>query len=104
VRGPSDLACALLGAERATLALLEQPEAMQDLLERVTTIAEEFLKLQLLHLPLFREGTVIGQYEIWAPGKTVRLQEDFSTLYSPKLYVKFLQPSTDAWQALRSTT
>jgi hypothetical protein len=92
LRGPSDLACALMGAEKATIALLEQPEAMSGLLERVTSSKESFLRLQLEHLPGYEGGSVIGQYEIWAPGKTVRLQEDYSTLYSPKLYVKFLKP------------
>ena len=34
---------------------------------------------------------MIGQYEIWAPAPTLRIQEDFSTLYSPNLYHAFLQ-------------
>jgi hypothetical protein len=92
VRGPSDLACALLGAENATMALVEEPEAMRGLLGYITDQLEEFLRLQLQRLPMFQGGYVIGQYEIWAPQPVVRIQEDFSVLYSPRLYDEFLRP------------
>jgi hypothetical protein len=92
VRGPSDLACALLGAENATMALVAEAEAMQRLLGYVTDQLEAFLRLQLQYLPMFQGGYVIGQYEIWAPQPVVRIQEDFSVLYSPRLYDEFLKP------------
>ena len=92
IRGPSDLACALLGAESATMALVTEPEAMRGLLGYVTDRLEEFLRLQLQHLPMFQDGYVVGQYEIWAPQPVVRIQEDFSVLYSPQLYDEFLKP------------
>jgi len=92
IRGPSDLACALLGAEKATLALIGEAGEMQRLLTWITGQLEDFLRLQLDYLPRFRDGYVIGQYEIWAPGKVLRLQEDFAVLYSPGLYQEFLKP------------
>jgi uroporphyrinogen-III decarboxylase len=45
---PSDLACALLGAENAAIALLTEPEAMHNMLEFLTDQLEQLLKLQLL--------------------------------------------------------
>jgi hypothetical protein len=92
IRGPSDLACALLGAEKATMVLLEEAEDMQRLLTWITAQLEAFLRFQLDCLPRFRDGYVIGQYEIWAPGKVLRIQEDFAVLYSPDLYQEFLRP------------
>jgi hypothetical protein len=92
LRGPSDLACALMGAENATLALASEPQAMHRLLDYVTVQLEEFLRLQLKCLPKFQDGYVIGQYEIWAPQPAIRIQEDFSVLYSPQLYRTFLKP------------
>ena len=92
LRGPSDLACALLGAEKATMALAMEPQSMHQLLEYITLQLEEFLRLQLKHLPKFHEGYVIGQYEIWVPKPAIRIQEDFSVLYSPQLYTEFLRP------------
>lgn len=91
VRGPSDLACALLGTENATMALAMEPEAMHELLDYVTDHLEQFLRLQLKHLPSFQDGYVIGQYEIWTPQPAVRIQEDFSVLYSPQFYDEFLR-------------
>jgi hypothetical protein len=92
LRGPSDLACALLGAEEATLAMALEPEAMRRLLEYVTAQLEEFLQLQLKHVPEFHNGYVVGQYDIWAPEPGIRLQEDFTVLYSPKFYDEFVKP------------
>ena len=91
LRGPSDIACAMLGVENATISLLSSPEAMHNLLDHITTQLEFFLKLQLKFLPKFQNGYVVGQYEIWAPEPAIRIQEDFSTLYSPDLYDEFLE-------------
>jgi hypothetical protein len=90
LRGPSDLACALLGAENATMALVMDSSDMHRLLEYVTGQLEKFLRLQLKHLPKFQDGYVIGQYDIWAPEPCIRFQEDFTVLYSPRYYVEFL--------------
>lgn len=92
LRGPSDIASAMLGAENATISLLDSPEAMYNLLDYITNQLEYFLKLQLKCLPKFEDGYVIGQYEIWAPEPAIRIQEDFSTLYSPSLYDEYLKP------------
>jgi len=92
LRGPADLACALLGAEEATIALLVHPNEMKELLEYVTDHLEQFLRYQLSILPKFKNGYVVGQYEVWAPEPVIRIQEDFSTLYSPELYQEFLRP------------
>ena len=92
IRGPSDLASAMLGIENASVALLTNPDGMHRLLEKVTTQLEQLLKLQGEHLPKFQDGYVIGQYEIWAPEPVIRFQEDSSILYSPELYDEFLKP------------
>ena len=92
VRGPSDLASALLGAEEAAMALMTEPEAMHGLLDYVTDQLEQFLKLHMGVLPKFQDGYVIGQYELWAPEPALRIQEDASTLYSPELFEEFLKP------------
>lgn len=92
LRGPSDLACALMGAENATMSLVTEPQEMQRLLDYVAGQLEEFLQLQLGHLPEFKGGYIVGQYEIWAPAPVIRIQEDFSVMYSPQLYSEFIKP------------
>ena len=95
LRGPSDLAFAMMGVENAAVALLMQPEAMHKLLDYVSIQLEQFLKLQLQSLPKFQGGYVIGQYEIWAPESAIRIQEDSSIHFSPELYDKFLKHNDD---------
>ncbi len=92
LRGPSDLACALLGAEKAMIGLATEPQAMHRLLDYVTGQLEKFLQLQLKHLPKFQNGYVVGQYDIWAPKPTIRIQEDATVMYSPQFYSEFLRP------------
>lgn len=104
LRGPSDLACALLSPEDATIALITEPEAMHFLLNYITDQLEQFLKMQISVLPKFQDGYVIGQYELWAPEPVLRIQEDFSTLYSPELYEEFLQPLDKRLAAISNYT
>jgi hypothetical protein len=92
LRGPSDLAGALLGTEAALEGLLLEPEAMQSLFARIECLLAEFIRHQMKHIPSFHGGHVIGQYEIWAPGTVQRMQEDGASLYSPALYRRFLKP------------
>ena len=47
--------------------------------------------MQLRQLPEFKGGYIVGQYEIWAPDQVIRIQEDFSVMYSPQLYSKFIK-------------
>jgi hypothetical protein len=92
LRGVSDLAAAILGVENSSMALLTDPESMKKLFEHITDWLEQFIKLQLESIPKFRDGYVIGQYEIWAPEPAIRIQEDFSVLYSHELFDEFLKP------------
>lgn len=92
VRGPADVACALLGETRMVLNLNDTPEKMRRLLNRLTCLAGAFLRQQAAHIPPFCDGSVIGQYEIWTPGWALRLQEDAVGLLSPKLYREFVAP------------
>jgi hypothetical protein len=77
-----------------------EPQAMHRLLEYVANQLEQFLRLQLKHILMFQGGYVIGQYEIWAPQPVVRIQEDFSVLYSPQLYDTFLKPLDEQLAAI----
>ncbi|MEJ2616394.1 MAG: uroporphyrinogen decarboxylase family protein [Ignavibacteriaceae bacterium] len=91
LRGPSDIACALIGAEKAAIFLLEDPERMHRILNYAAEQLTLFLQMQIKKLPQFQDGYVIGQYEIWTPEPPIRIQEDFSLLFSPDLYKEFLK-------------
>lgn len=92
LHGPSDLAASLRGHSRSIMDLLEAPERARALLERMAEIFREVTQEAWRRIPLYEGGYFDGQYQLWAPGPIVRMQEDASGLYSPQLYRRFLQP------------
>lgn len=47
--------------------------------------------------PKFEGGYFDAQYQLWAPAPIVRMQEDATGLFSPKLYRQLLQPVDREW-------
>jgi hypothetical protein len=90
--GPSDLMGAVRGHTQGILDLAENPERSHRLLERMTNIFIEITEELWRRIPLFHGGYYDAQYQLWAPGPIIRMQEDASALYSPELYREFLQP------------
>lgn len=92
LRGPADLASAALGEERFVFALVDEPEASAALLAGLTEMERAFIELQWLHMPPFHGGCVVGEFNLWAPQKAFRFQEDASALLSPDSYCRFVLP------------
>jgi hypothetical protein len=90
--GPSDLLAALRGSGQSILDLMEEPARASRLLERFGQIFYQITEEAWKHIPLFYGGYYDAQYQLWAPGPIVRMQEDASGLYSPRLYREFVQP------------
>ena len=91
MRGPADIAEAMVGAEHLCLAIYDQPEELSALLAYTTELFEEVWREQAARIPRLAGGSV-NWYGIWAPGTTVRTQCDASALTSPKLYADRLAP------------
>jgi len=89
--GPSDLLCLLLGSSQSILGLIDTPGKAVELLRQLSDIFIEILQELWKIIPQFYEGYFEGEYQLWAPGHIVYLQEDAIALYSPKLYRKFIQ-------------
>lgn len=92
LHGPSDLAASLRGHSQSVLDLLQEPERARALLERLAAMFLEVTEAAWERIPLYHGGYFDGQYQLWAPGPIIRMQEDASGLYSPRLYRAFLQP------------
>lgn len=92
IRGPSDILCAILGVENAAVSLIDNPDGTKKVLNQITKNLESFFRAQSYLLPKFLDGYVIGQYELWAPEPVIRIQEDYSNLFSSEMYQEFLQP------------
>jgi DNA-binding FadR family transcriptional regulator len=90
MRGPTDMLGALLGQQEMVLALMmEDPEVMHRLVERVTAAFLSVLKAQRRLVPAFHGGTALGFYHVWAPGPSIWFQDDLSAILSPRLYREF---------------
>lgn len=91
MRGPTDLAEAVLGPERMCLAMYDAPDSLRAFLEEVTEVFIKVLHAQLSRFPQV-EGGYINSFGIWAPGTVVRTQCDASAILSPKQYADWFLP------------
>jgi hypothetical protein len=92
LHGPSDMAASLRGHSQSVLDLLYEPENAARLLAQMAGIFREITVAAWERIPLWHGGYYDAQYQLWAPGPIIRMQEDASGLYSPRLYRTFLQP------------
>jgi hypothetical protein len=90
--GPSDIAALVRGHTQAVIDLVESPAETASLLARCGEIFCQITDAAWREIPLYHGGYYDAQYQLWAPGPIVRLQEDASGVFSPRLYRQFLQP------------
>ena len=91
LEGPTDLVAAVRGHGQCILDLMEEPERSQSLLWRMADVFREVTEEAWKHIPLYYGGYFDAQYQLWAPGPIIRMQEDATALYSPALYRRFVQ-------------
>jgi hypothetical protein len=91
MRGPSDLAEAVLGPEMMSFAMVDHPQALRHFLDEVTDVFIEVLHAQLVRIPPIKGGYV-NPFGIWSPGTVVRTQCDASAFLSPKHYAQWYLP------------
>ena len=90
--GPTDLHALLRGHGESILDLMDEPEKSAQLLMHLGRIFVEFFQETWKRLPLYHGGYFDAQYQLWAPGPIVRIQEDATAVFSPSLYRKLVQP------------
>jgi len=90
--GPTDLHAVLRGHNESILDLTDEPEQSAELLMHMGELLTAFTEATWRRLPRFCSGWFDAQYSLWAPGPIIRMQEDASAVYSPKLYRQLLQP------------
>ncbi len=91
LRGPSDLAEALLGPELLSFSLYDHPAALRSFLEETTAVFVEVLHALLARIPPLAGGYV-SPFGIWAPGTVVRTQCDASAFLSGRHYAEWFLP------------
>ena len=90
--GPLDFAVALRGHEQTVIDMLEEPEHSSLLLKNMGDVFVQFTRDAWDRIPRFHGGCFDGQYRLWAPGTTARMQEDAIAVMSPNLYGEFVEP------------
>jgi len=91
MRGPSDLAEAILGPELLCLSIYDHPRELRRFLNTVTEAFLEILWSQLERIPRI-EGGCVNPFGVWAPGTTGRTQCDASAFLSPDHYARWFLP------------
>lgn len=91
MRGPSDLAEAVLGPELMCLSLYDHPRELASFLEVVTDVFIRILRGQLERIPPIEQG-MVNPFGIWSPGTVVRTQCDASSFLSPRQYAEWFLP------------
>lgn len=91
MRGPSDLAEAILGPDLMCFSLYDHPGELARFLTDVTNVFIEVLHALLDRLPPVAGGYV-SPFGIWAPGTVVRTQCDASAFLSARHYADRFLP------------
>jgi len=91
--GPTDLHAVLRGHGPSLLDLTDEPERSAELLLRLAGIFRDVTEELWKRVPLFHGGYFDAQYSLWGPRPIVRMQEDATAVYSPRLFRRFVQPA-----------
>ena len=91
MRGPCDLAEAVLGPELLSFSLYEHQDSLQRFLDEVTGAFIEILYAQIERIPPLRGG-YLSPFGIWAPGTVVRTQCDATAFLSAAHYAEWFLP------------
>ena len=90
--GPTDLHAVLRGHTNSIMDLMREPEKSHQLMWNMGEAFRDLAQTYWREMPLFEGGYYDAQYHIWSPGSIVRMQEDATAVYSPKLYEELVLP------------
>jgi len=91
MRGPADLAEAVLGPELMCLSMYDAPDKLRAFLEEATETFLLVLETQMRYIPSI-QGGYVNPFGVWAPGTVVRTQCDASAFLSAEQYAQWFLP------------
>lgn len=91
MRGPSDLAEAVLGPALMCFSIYDHPDELRRFLDVATDLFIEILHEQLARIPTI-DGGYVCPFGIWSPGTVVRTQCDASAFLSAEHYAEWFMP------------
>ena len=88
-----DVLASLRGAQDILFDLLDEPEMIGERIQEVTDIYYEYYDRFYDVIKDEEGGNAYTVFQTWGPGRTVKLQCDFSAMMSPEDFRKYIQPS-----------
>lgn len=88
-----DVLASLRGAQDILFDLLDEPEMIGERIQEVTDIYYEYYDRFYDVIKDEEGGNAYTVFQIWGPGRTVKLQCDFSAMMPPEDFRKYIQPS-----------
>ena len=94
LRGPGDVASAMLGGTEFVTGFIDRPDAMKRLLDDVARTRVAVLGRLHAILPAWHETHAAGGYpsRVWCRRTVAYYQEDSAALLNPRLFREFLLP------------
>jgi hypothetical protein len=84
-----DTLAALRGTDRLLIDLIERPEWVSDCMRKITDL---YFRYYDMVYDLIRDEVGGCHWWIWGPGRTVKMQCDFSAMISPTMFGEFMVP------------
>lgn len=88
-----DTLAALRGNEALLVDLIERPDWIHRRLDEITeAYFEVFDRMHACVAPASEGGNAFSAFHLWGPGRTAKLQCDFSCMISPAMFGEFVVP------------
>lgn len=84
-----DILASLRGTEKLLFDLIERPEWVHECMEQITTRYFEYYDILY---NMYKDETGGTNMWAWGPGRTAKLQCDFSAMISPDMFAEFMVP------------
>jgi hypothetical protein len=87
-----DVAASLVGVQPLLYALVDDPSGVKRMVREINAAYFECFDIMYRMLDGDRLGCCFCAFQIWGPGKTAKLQCDFSDMISPEMFAEFVLP------------
>ena len=92
-QGPLNIALNLVGLERLSLWMYDEPSTVHQLMDLCTTVLIDWVRIQKQHAGQPDDGGAFPHFVVLPPGRGgVWISDDDSTVLSPHLYREFVVP------------
>lgn len=89
----ADILASLRGTQNLIFDFIDQPEVVWDYLKQIDDLYFKYYDAIYDIVKLEDNSSVYTVFQIWGPGKTAKLQCDFSAMLSPGLFKDMIIPS-----------